>query len=848
MSDLEKAIYDAVKGYGITKVSVDEKDKTITFTTEKTDEHGDGYVSATVDFLEKVEKGAESIDRKIETVGEGEGAKDGDTFTIEYFEDIKLDESTDKKLEESHMDDYSAEKDYKVTYINNEGKSKRINYKPKKNTNIAGVQKELGESYKDFFKLKDIKPSGSKKVEGKVTTPKGEFEYDDLVQYEREMKDAFIDYWDNKISGADLEEIKKKMSKYLTRGNIDNCQYDASREYDNREKKTEGMEQEVTEYTITYNDMETEDEYFDNKEDADERFEELKTTGEISKVMQYFMKTWIFNEDTGDYEEDYCEVYYTEGDEITESKDVLEEEELIESESSGDYASGEELSTEQSEILEEIISAFEDGFKNNGISTDVYFEDNYGTWVDIKAGMIFDTFGFAFNDDKVSIYSGMMTAYDTSLDELLSDIERNRASLEVVKVLDTRDIYNYAQTMHALFEVEISSAEEALSVAEDLALDAKNANSFLKKNVDNVEELYNNALGKSESITEGKSYDTSYHEAEYDKVIRGDSDTYCVKVENRTAQTETKWMLVDKKYVEDMKSLENNYKGLDEGLFSAPESAYEYGKERGLYTESTEGGMTVGEFKTKVEEIYHSKFPNSMCVVSSHRGLGSPYILISLYYAKDKDSMPNGYEENDLFGIRFSVNQMEGSNSELKDEDIMPENLELETIKNRILTKPDNEYMAYGSKSVIFRKAIGNADKILSVFTKDVDKIYNTMQELISNNLIPDDREIYTESLEDEDAILDEYGLPRKLEHPYRIGYYDKAGIVQISSTHPYDMTDYSFAQCKVSDLKNGKEIWEVCDYKGNKAVGIGTANNVQEVVEMMKKLDAKKEANIDKT
>ena len=48
--------------------------------------------------------------------------------------------------------------------------------------------------------------------------------------------------------------------------------------------------------------------------------------------------------------------------------------------------------------------------------------------------------------------------------------------------------------------------------------------------------------------------------AEYDKVLKGDNDTYCVKVENRTAQTETKWLLVDKAYVEKMKELEYNYK------------------------------------------------------------------------------------------------------------------------------------------------------------------------------------------------------------------------------------------------------------------------------------------------
>ena len=63
---------------------------------------------------------------------------------------------------------------------------------------------------------------------------------------------------------------------------------------------------------------------------------------------------------------------------------------------------------------------------------------------------------------------------------------------------------------------------------------------------------------KSNKVEE--AYDISYHLTEYDKVLRNDNDTYCVKIENRTTQTETKWLLVDKSYVEKMKELEYNYK------------------------------------------------------------------------------------------------------------------------------------------------------------------------------------------------------------------------------------------------------------------------------------------------
>lgn len=70
------------------------------------------------------------------------------------------------KLEESHLDDYLADNEYAVTYIDGEGKEKQIKFKPNKNTNIAGIQKQLGETYKDFFKLKEIK-GGEKMQENK---------------------------------------------------------------------------------------------------------------------------------------------------------------------------------------------------------------------------------------------------------------------------------------------------------------------------------------------------------------------------------------------------------------------------------------------------------------------------------------------------------------------------------------------------------------------------------------------------------------------------------------------------------------------------------------------------------
>ena len=103
--------------------------------------------------------------------------------------------------------------------------------------------------------------------------------------------------------------------------------------------------------------------------------------------------------------------------------------------------------------------------------------------------------------------------------------------------------------------------QEGKDLMEKMA--SSTTSSAYEKRLNKLEDYIYNYLKNNNNLFESKlqeTYDISYHLAEYDKVLRGDNDTYCVKVENRTAQTETKWLLVDKAYVEKMKELENNYK------------------------------------------------------------------------------------------------------------------------------------------------------------------------------------------------------------------------------------------------------------------------------------------------
>jgi len=69
-----------------------------------------------------------------------------------------------------------------------------------------------------------------------------------------------------------------------------------------------------------------------------------------------------------------------------------------------------------------------------------------------------------------------------------------------------------------------------------------------------------------------------------------------------------------------------------------------------------------------------------------------------------------------------------------------------------------------------------------------------------------------------------------ELESPYKIG--DYGDCIQISSIHPYDMSDYSFAQ------SNGLDgIFFVYEPNGKL---VGHASGYEEALEMMKEIDNK--------
>lgn len=67
-----------------------------------------------------------------------------------------------------------------------------------------------------------------------ITTPCGEFTYEELKEIETKVKQDFKDYWNNKIDVFELARRNNEMleNRKITIGQLESLQYIASREHD----------------------------------------------------------------------------------------------------------------------------------------------------------------------------------------------------------------------------------------------------------------------------------------------------------------------------------------------------------------------------------------------------------------------------------------------------------------------------------------------------------------------------------------------------------------------------------------------------------------------------------------
>ena len=143
--------------------------------------------------------------------------------------------------------------------------------------------------------------------------------------------------------------------------------------------------------------------------------------------------------------------------------------------------------------------------------------------------------------------------------------------------------------------------------------------------------------------------------------------------------------------------------------------------------------MTIREFMEDVKRSYAKYFPKSRCNVVFRNILGNA-VFIDCFLAGDKSELSYGYAENDMFKVSFMID-MNGANS--VDDDFGERTIQC-TAKH-ILTAPPNRYLAYGRHDLSFRKASGDADKIIAKLDKFFAQLKDVVVDEYKNNNIADD-------------------------------------------------------------------------------------------------------------
>lgn len=151
--------------------------------------------------------------------------------------------------------------------------------------------------------------------------------------------------------------------------------------------------------------------------------------------------------------------------------------------------------------------------------------------------------------------------------------------------------------------------------------------------------------------------------------------------------------------------------------------------------------MKYREFENEIKAAYAAKFNKSICLCVLNTTLGG-YISIDCYLAGNTDEFPHRIAENDAISVKLNIDLPQG----WKHDDELPKIMTLEALKNSIKHKPPKEedYFYCKYTKVSFRKTTGDAEKIIKVFKKFVDRLYNAISEQYdNNNLLPDDMKLF---------------------------------------------------------------------------------------------------------
>lgn len=147
--------------------------------------------------------------------------------------------------------------------------------------------------------------------------------------------------------------------------------------------------------------------------------------------------------------------------------------------------------------------------------------------------------------------------------------------------------------------------------------------------------------------------------------------------------------------------------------------------------------MKFEEFKTEIKGKYAENF-NGACVVRKYVCLGKS-IVIDCYLG---EAQTGTISDNDMLKVAFNISLPDNFNY---DTDELPEKLIMVAWNNSYLIKPEDDYLAYSTRKIPYRKATGTAEKLVEVAAKFFNKMYTLIREDYTSGNIHDN---YTEVVE----------------------------------------------------------------------------------------------------
>lgn len=129
--------------------------------------------------------------------------------------------------------------------------------------------------------------------------------------------------------------------------------------------------------------------------------------------------------------------------------------------------------------------------------------------------------------------------------------------------------------------------------------------------------------------------------------------------------------------------------------------------------------MKFTEFAERINTKWTEKFNGKCSVKIDRRFSTSIYIRFRMRDEIDVTVL------NDMLQAVFNIDLPKGFTAE----DEMPEFLTMENLQSHFYTKPENQYYAYGSKKIPYRKAKGTPEKIIESLEKYIDRLYGLLVE-----------------------------------------------------------------------------------------------------------------------